>query len=416
YGYSYYSENNNLFWVPPAEMPSTWISYSGIRMVILKNSTFLTLPHNKQQALIHYAVSGGKLCLLDSSWEDKKREAVLSLFPPSYSLPSRNEQNRYFYKVAQGELVFFHTKEIMVKEVMDFLWHYSRKKNNIILSFHKPSFHSLDEGPQTTSGVILLIFSLLFIPWLWWNLKKKGELIQIYFLLPLSSFLVSLFLFLLPFITEGVNAKGEIYRLYYLDQDKKNLYSKEIFQLYFPLGASKLDFLPDTAVFWNHVIEEGFYSKSREDSNLDLSLNWNKNQTFFGDWVQPRVSSFGYKSGVHTYRGRILLKRKKEKLWVTNSLGWNLKEFYYYDEEGKLYYLDYLKDGESKQLASVGKKLPFFRFLSLSPKFYETFIHPKPQNFFLAVGENVRDFEPALGQIYWSKEKNVIVGTLKPGE
>lgn len=319
------------------ELPSTWISYSGINVVVIGEEEFFDLGRGRkkerQRALIQWVSQGGHLMLTEV--DPANRSEVLrqldKVFPQMH-------QYKKQYRWRFGKISLVGSNPFAKVDVMFTMARQATLPSPILYQENiKPKPGVLP--PAGMCMTFLLLFTFLLVPGCFFFLKKKGQLILLYLVIPILSFTTTVVIFAASFFAEGVTPKVQNFSFSLIDQnqDDPRITVKSFFRIYAPFTPSNgLAFSEDTAIFLTRVTplndkpvarhpkrsSHRHYGRRRDS----LLLNWTGGQKggsqhLAGGWLLPReaTSFFATRSG--PCRLRLIFEKSGNDMVFVNSLG-----------------------------------------------------------------------------------------------
>ncbi len=179
-------------------------------------------------------------------------------------------------------------------------------------------------------------------------LARKKRKLWLFWTVPLMSFVTCLTVMVYMAVTEGWQGRSRIEGVTILDENTRRASSLGWTGFYTPLlPGSGLRFTPETEVCYQNGEDPYTSSYSRRgSSNSALSIDWTREQHFTSGWLTPRVPAHFALRKSELRRERMTISKGADgSPEAVNGLGADLSQFWYRDENGKVFFAEAIPGG-----------------------------------------------------------------------
>ena len=345
---------------------SSWLAYSGYDGMILSLSEAETLSVEERAALLEYVKAGGSLAVmgegkLPDDWSQldsrlTNRELISDaveqyeigfglLFlsgPPYYPTSSRPAAHTPIY-------------DSWLETQNPWLRMYTASGANT-------AFPIVDPIDQQASYqrmfFLMLLLAAVIGPLNIAALKRKKQMMRLYWTVPAISLAACLLIFLYAVLVEGTGKQMRVASLTFLDQSARSASTLGWLAFYSP-GAHHGGLLFDEETELTLQMEGlprfgpmGMPAAAASVQGSSGSVDWTDRQRWTG-WLRPRIPLHFKLRKNEDRPERIDLKRDGGDIKIVNRLGARVKSFWYADHGGKVYQASDVPNGAEAVLTET---------------------------------------------------------------
>lgn len=357
-------------YVAPGDLPTEWLAYTGLDIVVLPHATLDALPASDRENLLRWVDTGGVLLVysLTQPRSDFARGAAGLDARLGFSTGRTGEdwivraagpheflnRTRRFGLIAATPKNPFQEFEAdawvsLLNTVGRGRWEWTerfgfsaREPANDFLEFLIPSVRGV---PVFAYLVLITLFSIAIGPVNYVYLWKQKRLYLLVVTIPAIALVTSASLFGYSVVAHGFATRSRVRSLTWLDQSTNTAVSASRVSLYSGLAPSGgLQFSRDTAVFPIWPGDGGFESGA---------VDWTERQHFASGWLRSRTRTQFFLITHRAERGRLEVTPAGEGLSLANGLQWPLTAILVSDDQGELHFGQNIAAGDAAHLKSA---------------------------------------------------------------
>lgn len=413
--------NSDVQNLQPRMLPSLWIDYTGLDMVMLPLRVLADLDSDKRSAILQWTQTGGVLVVYEVGQPanaSAELQSLLGITDPRFWQPARTQdwralkaslfpqteddggdgpegfRRREDPKWSVTEETFNHHDYLLGRVYAfpenpfpgtprDWAWWATtipadlslwearmgvlpRRANPNFFNFLIPGVTSV---PIYAFLVLMTLFTIVIGPLNYFLLRRRKRTYLLLLTIPAIAFVTSLTLFVYSTLAYGFEVASRSRSLTVLDQRTNTAVSLGRISLFAGIAPSEgLTFSPNTAVFpmWAPLD----FGQSRFESGR---IVWGEQQKLVDGWLRSRTRTQFTTIQHRTERSRLeIASTSPSKMTISNGTEWDIASIFWVDEKGDVYVGSALGAGNTGELNRVSDEdfqeqlKPFHEALTLN--------------------------------------------------